>query len=230
MKIAVSIIIVFGMLSDSLPTAHGVTFGDPAPYFSFTFGDGTGMPADVPNVTGHQTNANLVKLYGDFGPIDGARFESGFVLYWNGTFDGPISPGDTLLADLTFDVMATGGSLEWGFYSNLWSNEGFEQARILTGLMPVPASGHAVDAHYESSPFTEYGDTGIFSGYLHVNWTGYSPTDTFSISVPQDSIDITYVPEPGVVLIALTAWPFIPSLRLRRRLDHRAARRSCSGQ
>jgi hypothetical protein len=191
------IIAVIGMLLlVSLPLADAASFGSVSPYFSFTYGDGGGIPADVNNVAGQQIsyNGRALKLFGDLGPIDGARFRSGFVFYWHGGFQGPINPGDEFVADLSFGATATGGSLAWNFYANLWSNEGFEQARILTSLAPVPLSGQVHGVHLESSFFTQQGMTGQFDGYLHLEWTGFSPTDTFSISIPQNSIDVTYIP------------------------------------
>jgi len=69
-------------------SAHGQNagFGDLAPYFSFDYGDGGGIPADVNNVISQQTSPDgqTVQLSGNFGPIDGARFGGGFVLYWQG--------------------------------------------------------------------------------------------------------------------------------------------------
>ena len=188
-------------------TAHGqgAGFGDLAPYFSFEYGDGGGIPADV-NVTGQQTSPDgqTATVFGDLGPIDGASFGNGFVLYWNGGFQGPINPGDNFATDLNFDVTVTGGTLQWSVYADLWSNEGFEDARILTNPMPMPLSGQVSGVQLESSSFTQPGDTGIFQGYLYIDWTGFSPTDTLSISIPQ--IEVTYVPEPSTIQLALVAF------------------------
>ncbi len=218
MKNTIPIICILINLPIWLPAARGATFGELNPYFSFTYGDGGGIPPDVYNVTGQQTSPDgqSVKLFGDLGPIDGARFASGFVIYWSGGFQGPINPGDKFLADLNFDVNATGGTLSWSFYANLWSNEGFEQARILTDLMAMPPSGQVNGVHFESSPFTQQGDTGWFEGYLHIDWAGFTPTDTFSISIPQNSIDISFVPEPSSCGLALVGFA-LSLTRLSRR-------------
>jgi hypothetical protein len=229
MKTIISVISILVGLSASLPGARAAAFGDLGPYFSFTYGDGGGIPADVLNVTSQETSLDgqSVKLFGDLGPIDGARFAGGFVLYWSGGFQGPINPGDKLVADLNFDVNATGGTLDWSFYANLWSNEGFEQAQVLTSLMPVPASGQVSGVHFESSPFTQPGDTDLFQGYLHIDWTGFNPTDTFSISIPQNSIDITYIPEPNSCSLALIALALsLGNLRRRGRFGLAAIRRT----
>lgn len=212
-------IVIFAGTYTLASTASAFTFGDLGPRFDFSFGDGGGMPDDVPNFTGQQMSPNAVKLYGSMGPIDGARFRNNFVLYWSGYIDGPISPGENYAADITFDAHATGGSLEWKFFTDLFCNENTQHEYISTGLMPVPPSGQVVGAHFESPPFSEPGQTGYFSGYLHINWTGYSPTDTFSINIPQNSIDVTYlaVPEPNLML-ALAASLFAGMLsRLSRR-------------
>lgn len=201
------------------PAARALTVGDLGPYFSFSYGDGGGIPDDVTNVAGQQIIPDGVKLYGTLGPIDGARFRSNFVLYWSGPIEGVINPGDKYFADVTFDAQATGGALAWNFFSEMWSNEGFEAGRIFTDLVPVPESGQVVGAHLESSPFTQPGGTGYFQGYLHLDWTGYSPTDTLTVTIPQDSIDLTYaaVPEPSAMFLAVTAYSISAGLRRRRR-------------
>jgi len=217
MKKTLSLIVVVASLFTFQPAAYALTFGDLNPYWSFVYGDGGGIPADVPSSVGQQTSPAGVKLFGDLGPIDGARFGWGFVLDWSGDIQGPINPDENFVADVTFDAHATGGTLAWSFFGEMWSNEGFEYSRILTDLMPVPTTGQVIGAHLESSPFTTYGETGYFQGYLHIDWTGYSPTDTFSISVPQNSIDVTYhaVPEPTALHVTLAAWSVVLSLRSR---------------
>ena len=202
-----------------LSSLHAATFGDLNPYFSFTYGDGGGIPPAATNVTGQVTSPDgqSVKLFGNVGPISGAQFSSGFVLYWSGSFQGPISPGDQFVADLGFDPEVTGGSLSWSFYANLWSNEGFEQARILTDEISLSGSGPVSGIHLESSPFTQYGDTGSFEGYLHIAWSGYSPEDTFSLTIPQNAIDITYMPTPEPSTASLVALSLIMGLLMRAR-------------
>jgi len=132
-----------------------------------------------------------------------------------------MNPGDNFSANLNFGVNVTGGTVQWSFYADLWSNEGFEDARILTDLTPMPASGQISGLQLESSSFTQPGETGVFEGYLHLDWSGFSPTDTLSLDIPQNSIDITYqpVPEPGAIQLALVAFallqfrPLIPRFR-----------------
>ena len=183
-------------------------FGDVGPYFSFVYGDG-GLPGDIANVAGQQISAdgNTLQLYGDCGPITGAEFGFGFVLDWDGSFQGPISPGDTFTVGLDFNVQVTGGTVSWDLYADLWSNEGYEDAQIVTDPTPVPQSGLVSGAQFASSAFNNPGQTGIYSGYLHLDWSGYSPTDTLTVSIPQGSIDTTYVPvpEPGVVSLMFAA-------------------------
>ncbi len=214
-KIILLSVTVLGFLT-SLPTTCKAGFGDLGPYFSFTWGDGGNIPADV-NVTGQQTSPDgqNVTLSGQLATISGANFADGFVLYWSGDFQGPINPGDSFTAGLNFGVTTTGGTLTWSFYGNLWSNEGYEQARILTGLAPVPASGQVSGVQLASSQFTQPGETGLFEGYLNIEWSGYSPTDTFSINV--NSIDITYVPEPGLMPLAIALSLLLPVLDRRTR-------------
>ena len=176
-------------------------FTDLGPYFSFHHGDG-GLPADIASSTGQQTSADglSVKLYGQCGPITGDQYQFGFVLYWQGSYEGPINPGDLFTADLDLSVDATGGDLEWNFYSDLFSTEGFEDARILTDPIPL-TGGELSGVHLESSPFTTTGDGGDFEGYVYIGWSNYSPTDTLSVTIPSNSIDIMYVavPEPAIV-------------------------------
>jgi hypothetical protein len=207
MKQITLLIIFFGGFLLGLPATCDAAFDDLGPYFSFTWGDGGGIPSDVNNVTSQQTSADgqNVTLSGSLGPIDGARFADGFVLYWAGGFQGTINPGDQFTADLNFDVTATGGSLAWNYYSDLWSNEGFESARILTDTMPVPLSGQVNNVQLVSSAFTQPGQTGQLEGYLYIDWSGFGPTDTFSIGV--NSIDVSYlgVPEPNPLPPTLAA-------------------------
>jgi hypothetical protein len=225
MKIYIIVVCTIVGFLGALPTVRGASFDDVGPYFSFTFGDGGGLPADVNDVTGQQVSPDgqNLKLYGDLGPIDGARFASGFVLDWSGAFQGPINAGDKFVADVTFDVQATGGTLAWSLYADLYSGE---HARILTDLMPMPISGQVSGAHFESSSFTHPADSGHFEGYLHIDWTDFSPTDTFTISIPQNSLDFTYVPvpEPSMLTLALIGMAPTVCLRSRRGSAGRAKR------
>jgi hypothetical protein len=194
-KIIFLTIIIVGCFFWSLATCKA-GFDDLGPYFSFTWGDGGGIPSDVSNITSQQTSTDgqTVTLSGDLGPIAGANFGNGFVFYWNGGFQGPINPGDQFV---------TGGSLSWSYYSDLWSNEGYESARILTDLTPTLSSGEINGVQLVSSQFTQPGETGNFEGYLNIEWSGFSPTDTFSIDV--NSIDISYLPAPEPSTLGLLA-------------------------
>lgn len=204
----IAIAIVSAGFLIALPFSSKAGFDDLGPYFSFTWGDG-GVPPSVYNVASQQTSPDgqNVTLSGALGPIDGASFADGFVLYWNGGFEGPINPGDQFTTDVNFNVSVTGGTLEWSFESDLWSNEGYEDAIVSPNLAPMPLSGQVSDASFDSSQFTQPGQTGQFEGYLNIAWSNYSPTDTFSINV--NSIDVTYepVPEPGPSVL-LAAWLF----------------------
>jgi len=190
-----------------VPILEGSGFTELNSYFGFTWGDSP-VPADVPNVRGQQTSADgqKIKLYGEFGPIDGARFRDGFVFYWHGYYQGTIRPGDSFNADLDFSVNVTGGNLAWKFYAELMSSSGY--ARILTDLMPMPPSGQVADLRLESSSFSRPGDGDLYESYLHVQWTDFSPTDSFTLTVPQGSVDITCVPEPGLALPAIVSCAF----------------------
>jgi hypothetical protein len=194
-------LLIAGILLTVATGARGNGFGDLSPYFSFIYGDGD-MPGGVPNSAGQTTSpgGESVDLYGQAGPITGADFGFGFVLYWNGGFDGPIGPGDNFSAALDFDVAATGGTVSWDFFADIFSGAGDEDARIQTGSTPVPASGQVDGVLLESTPFTQQGTTGYFEGYLHLDWSGYSPDDTLTVTIPQgSSIDLTYnaVPDRG---------------------------------
>ena len=193
-------------------------FGDLGPYFSFVYGDG-GLPPDIASSTGQQTSPDglSVKLYGQCGPITGDQFQSGFVLDWDGSYDGPINPGDLFTADLDLSVNVTGGDLQWSFYGDLFSTEGFEDARILTD--PVPLTGGELSGvHLESSPFTTTGDGGYFQGYVHIDWSNYSPTDTFSITIPSNSVDLTYVPVPEPAIVCALPLLLLLGRRKKQRL------------
>ncbi len=198
-------------------------FGELNSYFGFTYGD-SDVPADVHNVRSQQTSPDgrMVKLSGEFGPIDGARFRSGFVLLWSGDFTGMISAGDVFAADLDFDVDVTGGDLAWSYYADLRPLTGGDSARILTDLMPIPPSGHVGDVQLQSSPFTQAGEDGFYESYLHIEWTGFSPTDTLTLTIPQNSVDVTYLPEPATGLLAIAA---LAGFRARRQEARQFCRR-----
>jgi hypothetical protein len=209
-------------------SAHAAGFGDLGGRFDFSFADSNGLPSDVPQSVGQQTapNGQSVKLFGSMGPIDGARFRSGFVFYWSGPYEGPVLAGETFSVDLDFDVDVTGGTLEWSFFADLYeaTDSGTDHARIQTGLMPLPAP-HAVSTHLESSPFPVDGQGFHYSSYLHFDWSGYAPTDTFSLTVPPNSVDVTYIPEP--LAAAVTAPLAVTALALRLRPAAATRRRTC---
>ncbi len=124
-----------------------------------------------------------------------------------GRLRGPDARRRKLLADLNFNVAVTGGSTSWKLYADIWSNEGFEDARILTDPVAIDPSGQVQNVHLESSAFTQPGETGLFEGYLDIGWSGYAPTDTLTLTIPQQSLDFTYaaVPEPGAIGALLVA-------------------------
>jgi PEP-CTERM motif-containing protein len=189
------------------PAAAQAGFTDLGPYFSFTYGDGS-PPDGVPNSVGQQTSPDgqTTHLYGNFGPIDGAHWQFGFVLYWNGGYggyEGPITAGDYFTNDVDFNVQATGGTVQWSFYARMFSQSGYDSASVYTDLMPVPESGH-VTAHFQSSPFDVSSVDSYYEGYLHIEWNDYSPTDTLSLDIPAGStIDTIYVPEPSALALML---------------------------
>ncbi len=203
--ILLPILVIIGFLMGQ-PVNCYAGFGDLGPYFSYTYGDG-GLPSNLYSTAGQTTSPDdqTVTLFGNAGPINGADFANGFVLYWTGNFDGPINPGDNYTVNLNFDVSVTGGNLSWSFYSELWSNEGFEGSTIYPNLTSMPASGLMSNVQMESPSFTQEGQTGQFEGYLNIQWDGYSPSDTLSVNV--NSINITYqpVPEPGSALLIFNA-------------------------
>ena len=182
-----------------------VEFGDLAPYFSFIYGDAPplgGTPAQ-------QSLPDSVKLYGDIGPISGSNWGFGFILYWHGPVTGQINPGDHYTADLTFDVHVTGGSASWDFYSDFYAAE---QALIPdTPPAAVPPSGHVGGEHFVSETFSTPNDGAYVEGFLHIDWTGYSPADTLTLSIPQNWIDLTYqpVPEPSAIVLVFAAFGFL---------------------
>lgn len=178
-------------------------FGELNPRFDFVFGDSGGMPDDVVDTTGQQTSPDgkSVKLFGTMGPLDGARFRNGFVFYFDGVLEGPLNIANSFLVDMDFSAQVTGGEMTWRFYSVLWTGE---WVRASTDMMALP-SGIMQSLHLESTPLNSAVASGQFSGFLHVDWTGFSPTDTFTITIPENSIDFTVVPEPSAMLLMIAA-------------------------
>jgi hypothetical protein len=188
------LILLFSSFSSS-----AFQFEDLDPYFSFTYGDAS-PGLDVP--AQQQFSPNAIKLFGDVGPIAGSNWAFGFVLYFHGLLDGSINPGDNYTADLTFDLSLTGGSASWDFFSEIYTGD---YTRIQTDPAAVPQSGHVGPVHLESPAFTSPSDGAFIDGYLHLDWTGYNPGDTLTLSIPQNSIDITSVPEPGAIALIFAA-------------------------
>lgn len=216
-KTIVAVAMLSLLASQAQVVGQGLGFGALDPYFSFSLGDSS-PPGDIPNVTGQVTSPDgyTVSLSGAFGPIDGARFGNNFVLYWSGSFVGPISAGDTFTADLDFQAQATGGALSWRFSSEMFSTLGFEYARIDTTSEPLPVSGEVSGIALQSSAFTTDGSGGNFQGYLLIDWTGFTDTDTLTVTVPSHSIDITYVPEPTSAALILLGGFLLATWRHRR--------------
>ena len=203
--------------ASTLP-AHAAEFNSLDPAFVFTFGDSP-VPDGVPHSAGEQLSADgqQVKLFGNFGPIDGATFGSGFAFGYHGIVDGPIAPGGCFTVDLDFDVDVTGGDLQWYFFGLLTSvEEGFilvEHAQILTDPAPLPPSGEIHGVHLVSPKFTQPAPLAIAEGSLRIAWSSYSPTDTLTVTIPQQSVDVTYVtavPEPTTLaLLGIAVLPLM---------------------
>jgi hypothetical protein len=86
------------------PHISAAEFNSLEPYWGYT--DESPIPDGVPHSTGEQLSADgkQVKLYGEFGPIDGATIEGALGFAYHGVIDGPINPGDYFTVDLNFDV------------------------------------------------------------------------------------------------------------------------------
>lgn len=199
------------LLVAHVPAAAGYTYGQPW-YSYMMFGNEAPLPEDVPATFNAQLgpDSQSVKMFGGIGPIDGARFNPfGLAFGGGGDFVGPITPGDKLALDLNFDVNLTGGNATWAVYASLWSNEGFEEARILTRdtPVPVPASGQVRGVHLESNAFENAGDTGQYELSLEIHWTNFAPTDTLTLTIPDHSLDLTAatVPEPSALAVLVAA-------------------------
>lgn len=55
----------------------------------------------------------------------------------------------------------------------------------------------------------------LFEGYLDIGWSGYAPTDTLTLTIPQQSLDFTYVvaPKPAAMSLSLMV---LAGARIRR--------------
>jgi len=188
-----------------LPAAQAAGFGELNSYFGFTYGDSY-VPEDVHNVRGQQTSPDgtTVKLFGEFGPIDGARFRDGFVSCWYGEYEGPIRAGDQIAVSIDFSVDVTGGTLAWSYYAAMFPGYSFD-LDMYTGLQPLPPSGQINDFQIQSRPISRAAYSALFECYLHIEWTGYGPTDTLTLTIPHDSVDVTYVPQPTSALLTIAA-------------------------
>jgi len=153
-----------------------------APYFSFEYGDGGGIPADVNSPVSKlprtvkllRYSATLADWMCEFRQRIRPLLERGF--------QGPINPGDNL--PLTSISMSLLPAVPYsGVFTPIYGQ---------TKVLKMPESsrtqcycrslGKSVASNWESSSFTQPGDTGIFQGYLYIDWTGFSPTIRFQLA------------------------------------------------
>jgi hypothetical protein len=184
-------------------------FTDLGGYFGFhlgDLGDGPGIPADVPQSTGQITSPDgkSVKLFGNFGPIQGANWDINFVILWQGGYDSPLAVGDTYFADLDFSTNVTGGQVSWHYFSSMQNLDVGDDSRINTPFNPVPADGNVSGVHLVSDPFAaDSPDGGLYTAYLQLDWENYAPTDTLTFNIPQNSVDVTVGPVPEPVSVGI---------------------------
>ena len=142
-------------------------------------------------------------ISGSFGPAAASSFSGQELLFhFDGPLNGDINYGDVATIGLHFVVAKTGGDVL------------FDGAMLNTnGAVPfVFAAGYSTnlsgDFHttITSDPSYSMDPVTITAGYWSLDvgliWTGANPTDTLSVTIPNNSIDVS-VPEPlsGSILL-----------------------------
>ena len=148
---------------------------------------------------------NGVQIFGTFSTT-GAEYQSitsaqpadgysGFVTF-NGEGNGQADPGSVLNIGYDFSFTFTGGQINSG---------GVDGDNVLGqsagGGFSGVTSGQTISGDVQSLPVA--GPAFLFGGFWEADinfvWQNYSPTDTLTLTIPDDSLDVTLspVPEPA---------------------------------
>lgn len=197
------------------------------------FGSG-GAYTGPQNVNGVVSVAgNSVKLFGHAGPGSGTIWNPAFPafnlpLLFQAAGDNlaPPQDGDFLHLAYDVDIHFTGGNVEWLIQASQRVNyvgPGVTSIQAnASGLLATPGA-FDIQGSAASTPLDLQGNTADTTGNswhtgLWVWWTDFAPSDTITISIPSNSIDLFYnVPEPSGALMGVVGIAISGSLRTRRR-------------
>lgn len=177
-------------------------------------GGGGPLPAEVDRSIGHQVllNGDALKMLGHVGPITGQQWDDadlvfGFAFRWAGDFSAPVAAGDTLIVDYDFDLLFTGGTVDWKVSVSHVVNLNSSPTLFVYpshNIFGTATESSTIEGVQESDPFTEDGVGRIFSARIEIrSWVGFDPSDTLSVVIPDNSfgIGLNAVPEPATALI-----------------------------
>jgi hypothetical protein len=162
-----------------------------------------------------------VQIFGSFSTT-GAEYQSitsanilpMCVVTFNGDGNGQAAPGSVLNIGYDFSFNFTGGqvvSLGLGGDNVLGQN-------VVEGSFPIDViSGQTISGDVQSlsvadPPFL-YG--GFWEAEISFIWQNYSPTDTLTLTVPENSFDVTLSPVPEPAAASILMLPIMGLLRRR---------------
>jgi len=153
------------------------------------------------SVDSSQVSPTQVKLFGEAtatGVFDPGNGGIGFD--WDGNFaDGSaVAPGDSFVLPYEFSISVNGGTISsWTLDFQVASDD---EPRF--GSTFGSGTGTFTGTVSQDQPFSLA--SGLFDGYdveLNVDWTGFTSGDTITVTVPENSIDFVFVPEPATAAL-----------------------------
>jgi hypothetical protein len=182
-----------------------------------TFGAYTATMAVAPGLfafAGVGRDDGGTKITGSIGPIDGQGAADYGVIFIHlaGSMTGTLAAADRMNANADFTITASAGTVEYAgmlFSTSIGMSASDLSSSLITGghftkaLTTDPYGGEALDISY-----------GNWTLDIGVRWSPPSVSDTLTITIPANSIDV-YLPEP--FLSGAIVLPAILLLRRNRR-------------
>jgi hypothetical protein len=117
---------------------------------------------------------------------------------------GPLNAGDVLSANFNFSISFTGGEV---FASDVGVDDVLGQDTFENFPNSPIVDGQALSGDLVTAPIAESGFlyNGFVEADIDLHWINYSPTDTLTLTIPENSFDITYgaVPEPAATSVLM---------------------------
>ena len=156
---------------------------------------------------------SVVRVSGHLGPVSGAGWsseigdETVIFNFSSGGYLMPILAGDQFVSSFNFGVVSTGGLVSWTLSYEAFGQNGPIEIFPTTRHGSAGPGSHHFDGFvglgvfqndHLSIPNTWSGGADVM---LAVKWEGYSPGDTFELTIPNNSIDI------GLNQVSAVPWP-----------------------